>query len=213
MCNLYDAGKPDRHHVPAIFDQILAELLEQLPKAYGIRKTDPGAVIRRSEEGDWEGETMRWGFDRPHINKSINNAREDKLGGRLWNKAWRDKRRCLIPISTFYEWTGPKGQKQTHAIQAEDPEQLLWAGGLWEQSSAHGFCYTMITTAANEAMESIHDRMPALLSEDAFDDFLNHEDPIALVQDPKPPLRIFPCLNPLTTQQYAVPMETQQTLF
>ena len=132
MCNLYDVGA-GRRHGPEILETSVAEAIKQLEKRLGIRKTDPGVVARKSD-GEWIGETMRWGFERP-VNPCINNARSEKLGGQMWNKAWREKRRCLIPVDTFYEWSGPKGSKRTHAFQSEDDELLLWAAGLWEESS------------------------------------------------------------------------------
>lgn len=206
MCNLYDIG-PTQNKGRTRWEKVVSESVDSLRKIYNIRKTDPGVVGRLNEEGEPEAEVMRWGFWR-EFNPSINNARSDALGGRMWNKAFREKRRCLIPVTSFYEWTGPKGHKQTHAIQ--DPEGgWLWMAGLWEPSRDHGHCYTMITTAANNAMESIHDRMPAILPAEAMDEFLTAEDPTNLLGPAAAELEIFSCLNPLRMADPSPPVRDE----
>lgn len=206
MCNLYDIG-PTQNKGRTRWENQLSEAVDSLRKVYNIRKTDPGAVGMLNEEGNASAEVMRWGFHR-QFNPAINNARSDHLDGRIWNKAWREKRRCLIPVLNFYEWTGPKGHKQTHAIQR--PEELgggwLWMAGLWERSREYGLSYTMITTAASEALESIHDRMPVVLAEASLDDYLTAEDPQELLVPWPGDLNVFPCLNPLRMKEPSPPI-------
>jgi putative SOS response-associated peptidase YedK len=88
-------------------------------------------------------------------------VRSDKLEGNMWQEAFHE-RRCVIPMSLFYEW-GPDsgGRKQAHEFR--DPEDnYLWAAGIWEENQQLGPCHTMVTTAASNLMSPIHDRMPAL---------------------------------------------------
>ncbi|NNE90025.1 MAG: hypothetical protein HKN23_00110 [Verrucomicrobiales bacterium] len=196
MCNLYDIGPSSNTNLSA-WQRAVREAIEAAPKEFGIRKTDPGIVARLDEDGsDMEPVGMRWGFHR-EFNPAINNARSDKLSGRMWNKAWREKRRCLIPVSTFYEWSGPTGSKLTHAFQGEDAE--LWMGGLWEKNSKEdiGSSYTMLTTNASDQVSQIHNRMPAILRETDFDEFLNGENPTHLLEPFSGDLKIFDCENPL----------------
>lgn len=194
MCNLYDIG-PSRTRARTAFEAAALERLLDLPKLTGIRKTDTGLVVRRQESA-YVGETMRWGFERP-FNPAINNTRADKLDSRMWNEAFR-ARRCLIPVAAFYEWTGPKGAKQTHLIRSPEPDHWLWCAGLWEPNRELGSCYSMITLEAPPWMTAIHSRMIAL-----FDDletagaFIETDDPFPLLQPPAP-LAVVPCDNPLT---------------
>ena len=117
MCNLYDIGpKPSR--LSKDWKERIAAALGKLPRIYGIRRTDPGLVARLDQNtGRVQPAVMRWGFHR-NFSPSINNARLDKLEGGMWNKAW-EERRCVIPVAAFYEWSGSKGAKQTHAFMAE----------------------------------------------------------------------------------------------
>lgn len=86
----------------------------------------------------------------------------------MWRKAFTE-RRCLIPVSGFYEWSGVKGHKRTHLFTNPD-DGYLWVAGVWEENEEFGRCYSMrcysmITTEANLLMKPIHNRMPAVLEE------------------------------------------------
>lgn len=70
-----------------------------------VRKSDPGVVVR----ANGTAEVMRWGFPR-EFNPAINNARSDKLEGGMWREAFRE-RRCVIPMSAFFEWGPGQGVK------------------------------------------------------------------------------------------------------
>lgn len=205
MCNLYDIG-PKREG--SRLESLLTEILEGLPKLFGIRKTDQGAIIR-SEKSGLVAMGARWGFRRD-FNPSVNNARDDKLVDGMWRQAWNEKRRCVIPASCFYEWTGPKGRKQTYAIEA--PGGLLWMAGLWEMSTKPdiGLCFTTLTTSANPTMTPLHDRMPVILDRNAIEVYLASDSPLDLVQPYPGALKAFPCQNPLSKGAIAGPPVSEQ---
>ena len=213
MCNLYDIG-PVRGVKGRGIQRLVIEKLSELTKEYGIRKTDPGVVVRRgAESSGWEAVVMRWGFSRP-FNPAINNARMEKLAEGMWRPAREAGRWCLVPVATFYEWSGPKRGKQTHAFQAEHKDQLLWMAGLWEEDPEVGLSYTMITRAAEGVVAEIHDRMPAILAEDRAQEFLERDSgskdemlewlsQSCLAEE----LRSFRCLNPLKSAKPGPPVE------
>jgi putative SOS response-associated peptidase YedK len=192
MCNLYDIG-PTRHARRNDWERALAAAAEKREKIYGIRKTDPGMVLVPGAGGP-EAKTMSWGFVR-NYNPSVNNARSEKLDG-TWSVPWKEKRRCLIPLATYYEWSGPTGKKQTFALQSPDPGEWLWAAGLWEAGESGAF-YSMITRAASPSLEFLHDRMPTLLNPSDFDEFLQADDPRHLFVGTEPEVSFFRCKNPL----------------
>lgn len=200
MCNLYDIGRALRHRSRDDWEEAVARALKDSRKAFGIRKTDPGLILTRSHEnGSIEAHAMRWGFERD-FNKAINNARSDKLDG-MWSDAWKDRRRCLIPVATFYEWTGPVGSKQTFAFEPPPEENFLWAAGLWEPAPKSASfatpCFSMLTTEAKGVIAPIHERMPALLNTANFEEFLAGADPRHLLNEATTELAHFRCENPL----------------
>lgn len=187
MCNAYDIGGKTGSF-PSFMKARAVRELEALLNRQLIRRTDQAPVLNA------EGElvSMSWGFRRPKLGV-INNSRPDKLKGAIWSEPFQ-KRRCLIPVAGYYEWTGPKGHKRT--FRFENPEEnWMWMAGLWEESSQFGPCFSMITTEANETVSPIHHRMPALLEGDELEEYL-----VGRVEDfnPKPAsLNLQEVANPL----------------
>ena len=72
-------------------------------------------------------------------------------------------RRCLVPVSTFFEWKAETGgRKQAYEFRRPDGE-WMWIAGIYERTEAHGGCFATITTEPSALMEPIHDRMLAVL--------------------------------------------------
>jgi putative SOS response-associated peptidase YedK len=169
-----------------------------------VRKSDPGVVMLADERV----EIMRWGFHRS-FNPSINNARSDKLETGMWKQAFHE-RRCVIPMSLFYEWgPGIGGRKQAHEFCDPDDE-YLWIAGIWEENEEFGSCYSMVTTDASPLMAPIHDRMPAVLRPEELREFLSGESHWDF-QPFAGPLVITPCESPLAKKPRAP--DAQQELF
>lgn len=79
------------------------------------------------------------------------------------------KRRCIIPLSGFYEWKNETGQpKRPFAIQRKD-KTIMSVAGVWEHwidkadAKKEIYSFSIITTSANSFMEKIHHRMPVIL--------------------------------------------------
>ena len=164
MCNSYritpkrGADKGVRAKVAAAAATLASSL---------VRPSDPGVVVLADERA----EIMRWGFHRV-FNPSINNARSDKLESGMWAGAFRE-RRCVIPVSLFYEWgPGVGGRKRAHEF-ASPEDDYLWIAGLWEPNGELGPCHAMVTTEASPLMAPIHSRMPAVLRPDQVLGFLD----------------------------------------
>lgn len=194
MCNLYDIG-PARHRRGDEWEEAITSVLASMARRHGIRKTDPAPVVRRAYAtgAPPSASLMRWGFERD-FNPAVNNARLDKLDG-PWAPAWREKRRCLLPVSAWYEWHGPAGAKQTFAFESSDGT-WLWAAGLWEEGKS-GPAFSMMTRPAAPDLAFVHDRMPAILPPEDLARYLSDEDPRDLVATATVPVKVFRCHNPL----------------
>ncbi len=117
-----------------------------------------------------------WAKD-PAIGSRLINARAETVAEKPSFKNAFLKRRCLIIADGFYEWKGPKGQKQPIFITQANKEPFAFAG-LWEtwgkkeQETLYKSC-TIITTEACEAMREIHHRMPVILKPEVYTHWLN----------------------------------------
>lgn len=155
MCNAFNTAKN-----PGDIREAIKEVESKL-----IRRTDHAPV----KLPGGEIVSMRWGFQRKGLGV-VNNTRSDNLDSPMWKDAI-EKRRCLIPVISYYEWSGPKGNKQTHLFRSPD-DDWLWMAGVWEESAEFGPCFSMLTTEANSLVSPIHHRMPAILTEDEQRSFL-----------------------------------------
>jgi putative SOS response-associated peptidase YedK len=85
------------------------------------------------------------------------------------------ERRCLVLADGFYEWKGEKGKKTPYYIHLKTGEPFAFAG-VFETNKVDGKelqNFAIITTAPNELMQSIHNRMPVILNRDAEAAWLN----------------------------------------
>ena len=141
--------------------------------------TDRLPVVRRNPEtGEHALDLLRWGLvprwakDLSGGAKCINARSETAATSRMFADSFA-KRRCLLPADAFYEWQkdGPnleKGAKIPWAIGRADDSPLVFAG-LWEgwRDPADGTIvrsYSILTTAANDVLRPVHDRMPVILA-------------------------------------------------
>jgi putative SOS response-associated peptidase YedK len=176
MCTAYELGK-QRGSTPGYLEpQAVAEILA-IQETRLIRPTIAAPVILP----DGSLRTMSWGFrrsfapkvkGRPPALRTIVNSREDKLDGRTWKEAFA-LRRCLIPAAAFYEWVERGGRNVPLRFERADGE-WLWIAGIWEEGEL-GECFSMITTEPNAVLEPVHDRMPAVLSDDQMAPYLSGE--------------------------------------
>jgi putative SOS response-associated peptidase YedK len=142
-------------------------------------------------------EEMRWGLvpswaKDPKIGDRMINARAESLSEKAAFKTAFRKRRCIIPADGFYEWQrlADQKRKQPMFIHRRDGEPIAFAG-LWEvwrddatPDSPWLLSCAIVTTRANATMEPIHDRMPVMLSESAWDTWLDVRSSERDVLDP-----------------------------
>jgi putative SOS response-associated peptidase YedK len=147
--------------------------LKLLSPSFDIRPTNQHAVIL-IRNGLPTAEIMTWGFKPDWARGTLFNSRDDKLTGRAWGKSFRE-RRCLVPVGGFYEWTGPKGKRQPHAIHLRESPLMVLAG-IWGEHEGRAW-YSIITTAAGRFMSRLHDREPVMLPPHALETYLQSETP------------------------------------
>ncbi len=163
----------------------------RLPPRYNVAPTQDVAVVREGGRGKGRSvDLVRWGLipawaKDPTIGSRLINARAETLAVKpAFESAFR-YRRCLIPSDGFYEWEKTPRGKQPHYIRMRDGRVFAYAG-LWERWEDPGHdpieTCTIITTDANELVAPIHDRMPAIVRPERYDEWLDpaHRDPRSL---------------------------------
>lgn len=115
-------------------------------------------------------ETYTWGLV-PHwakdqSRKHINATAERIVDSPAFRDAFR-RRRSIIFVDGFYEWNQ---SKQPYYVQRKDSAPIALAGIFdeWGKGETAGHTCAIITTTPNEAIASIHNRMPVILPRDAW---------------------------------------------
>jgi putative SOS response-associated peptidase YedK len=141
---------------------------------FNICPTMPLAVLRLRGAQRFIG-PMRWGFipgwyKSPTDGPLLINARAETLAEK---PAFRDacrQRRCLIPVSGFYEWQREHGEKQPYYVTRSDGAPLVMAG-IWQEwgprSDRLNSC-AIVTCSAAPPLDGIHHRSPVVLEPEAW---------------------------------------------
>ena len=110
---------------------------------------------------------MKWGFPAPPQGRGlIINSRGETVDKRPMFRNAFHSRRCIVPASAFYEWSGPKGNKTKYQFRIKERPIFSLAGIYDEYFDKEGRPYkafTILTINPNPMVSQVHDRMPVIL--------------------------------------------------
>lgn len=140
--------------------------------SWNVAPTDSLPIVRYdARAAERSLDLMRWGLV-PYWAKDIKvgfsniNAKAETIEARPAFREAFARRRCLVPLDGFYEWKKLGRDRQPYAVALAD-RRLMAMAGLWESwRSPDGErlrSFTIITTAPNELLAPLHDRMPVIL--------------------------------------------------
>lgn len=109
---------------------------------------------------------MYWGLKNPRGGLIINARAETALQKPMF-AAGVENRRLIIPAEKFYEWNGNK-DKFTFCRPDSD---VIYLAGFYDMSGNRE-AFVILTTAANDSMFPVHDRMPLMIEEKDVPDWL-----------------------------------------
>ena len=162
MCNLYSmtATVAEMRRIFGPFDGDTTNL----PPYDEIYPGYSAPVLCRNE-GKLKLQMMKWGFPGPQAagGRPVTNVRN--LNSGFWRNALNDPaRRCIVPVTSFCEWTGEVGRKSKVWFGlSEDQHRLFAFAGIW-RPSAEGSFYAFLTCEPNETVAAVHPKaMPVML--------------------------------------------------
>lgn len=175
----------------------LAPGLASIEPSYNLAPTQRASVILDRGEGR-QVTRMAWGLlpfwaKAKGLQGSTINARIETVAEKNAFRAAFKKRRCVIPMAGYYEWSeNPEdGKKDPWFIHAAGP---LLAAGLWEDTSpllpdGNLGTFTIITGDSSGVSADIHDRMPVWLQAGQIDEWMaaDADDAMAMLLASEPP--------------------------
>jgi len=124
---------------------------------------------------------MRWGFRPVWLPRDVRvapiNARAETLFERGLFRAALERGRCLIPADGFYEWQQLPSTSRRAPVHIRLKGGALFAfAGIWALDRDGVPTCAIVTIAPNALLATIHNRMPAVLSREVEDPWLDCED-------------------------------------
>lgn len=157
-----------------------AEQKSNLQPNYNVSPTQD-VFVAAEHDGERSLKQLRWGlipiWAKSPSSKPLINARAETIEEKPSFKGSLKKMRCIVPLSGFYEWTGPKGNKQPFRVTRVDGDPLLMAG-IWsfnDKIDGEIRSFALITTEPNKKMAELHHRMPVILNPNDVDKWLTGE--------------------------------------
>lgn len=172
---------------------IVPDAVDAPEPAYNIAPTQIVPIVRLRPQGDGSAETAgarelapaAWGLVPSWWRKPLKekkfatfNARSETVAqSNTFRGAFRH-RRCIVPVSGFYEWSGQAGRKTPFAIGLRNRRWFCFAG-LWDRAVIDGSefdTFTILTTAPNDLMAGLHTRMPVILAPEHYARWMDASD-------------------------------------
>ncbi|MEM6649435.1 MAG: SOS response-associated peptidase [Pseudomonadota bacterium] len=177
-----------------------ALLPEAFPPRYNIAPSQPVPVIRAGREGSRECVLMRWGFvpgwDRQGTwfkNAVVNIRSETAPSKASFRGAWA-RRRCLFPVTGFYEWlpssgaavgqaknsSGSGSKKQPYLLVLSEEKPLFSIAGLWEhwmsEDGSEMETAATLSQVPSGTIAHFHHRSPVIVPPERYQDWLHADE-------------------------------------
>lgn len=162
---------------------------ERLRENFNVAPTHVMPIIRPSGNGR-EAVMAGWGLI-PFWMKPENlgrqaystfNARAETIQTAASFREPFKKRRCIVPATGWYEWQkiNPKTKRPHHFQPNAVPFAFAGVYDVWNADGKSNITsFSVVTTNAAPGTAKYHDRMPVILDESQFDDWLRGPTEIA----------------------------------
>lgn len=178
MCGRFASYK-NLNKLKNIFDVINSDF--NITQSYNV---SPGQDVNIILSYKFENYLLssNWGYNfinsKTQNNQSVINSRIETINSKLLFKDSFLKRKCIIPVNGYFEWSQQEGEKKPYFIQLGAGE-LIYLAGVWRKEKYNDDkrrVFSIITKAANSKINKIHHRMPVVLNTNNAQDYLETKD-------------------------------------
>ncbi len=160
-----------RYYIDNItYDEVerdVGEIPQEYRKTGDIRPSEHPCCIITEGNGVVATNEIAWGYPDRDGKGLLINARAETILEKPTFRHGIASNRCLLPAKGFYEWDS---KKERVDFFMTDKKAFFLAGCFDIFQGQKRF--TIITTAANESMIQVHDRMPLIVTPDKAKDWL-----------------------------------------
>jgi putative SOS response-associated peptidase YedK len=170
MCGKYSLRKDPSEYLRHAFPGIQFDASFEFQPIENVCPASDMPVLLNAKETPFLT-LLRWGLI-PSWSKEekpgtgIINARSETVGSKPSFKASFRRKRCVVPIDSYYEWKKKENVKTPYRFFKQDEPHLLLAGlwDEWERPAGLLRTFCVLTTEANSSVADVHDRMPVVLT-------------------------------------------------
>ena len=185
MCGRYVLinGKMILQSFARLHLESMQEALSDLPR-YNAAPMQKMPVIAECE-GRLCLQKMQWWLI-PHWSKdgktqaTTFNAKAETLDRSRLFLPYFKSNRCLIPADAFFEWKKLGAtEKQPMCLRMKNKKQFMFAGifSVWKNEKGEEYpSFAIITTTPNKLIADIHNRMPVILKENEYDQWIDRRN-------------------------------------
>lgn len=136
-----------------------------------IRPSDLAPILIANGQGGFNCQQQRWGFPGFKGKQVIFNARSETVLEKKMFRQNMEQRRVVVPATWFYEWNK---NKEKHTFYRKG-QSIIFMAGIYDLFDGEKR-FTILTTAANESMIPVHDRMPIILERDELVEWITNKE-------------------------------------
>ena len=129
---------------------------------------------------------MQWGFVPPwakegQFKRPLFNARAETIWEKPSFRSLIRRYRGIVPANGFYEWTRPAKKAndnpspQAHYITIDGAPAMALAAIIQVHADGYKQC-CLITTKANEQMQTVHNRQPVIIEPDSMEAWIENDN-------------------------------------
>jgi len=113
------------------------------------------------------------------VSKKLINCDKENITNKVSSRNCLGSRRCIVPADSYFNWKNiGKKSKIPYRILLKS-ETPIGMAGLWDEFEDEGgkiyHTFSIITVTANDLLEEIQDRMPAILRPEQYEPWLNED--------------------------------------
>jgi len=177
VCGRFALGVPRKR----LAEEFGLAAVPEAPDRYNIAPGQFVEAVAEASGGRREMRLLTWGLvpswsRQGSTGRGFVNARIETAAEKPAFRASMRYRRCLIPASGFYEWQARPDGRQPWFFARKDGRAAALAG-LWERyEGPRGEIVescAILTTAADETVATVHERMPAVIEPADFGAWLD----------------------------------------
>jgi putative SOS response-associated peptidase YedK len=182
MCGRFSQLSKLKNELNFMFD--ISEF-KAFHESFNISPTQTASVVRMNDNRVIVDE-LKWGLI-PSGSKSeaignlLINARNETITEKRSFKDSVEHKRCVVPMSGYYEWVKNEYQKQPYYFKPEN-ESLFLAAGLWSSWTNKDNkiidTFSIITVPATISVKEYHHRQPVLLKKEESIQWLKIKTPL-----------------------------------